>query len=209
MEWPPAHIRATGRNDTFYSRDGIEAIGLHSEQENGRRTQEIRYSETVGDKKRVNIHSQKYATRWDPEFSPGIRHRFQQAQVPRPGPYIEYSRRAHADDLDYESDQEWVFRAHGPREVGQVFNFRLKKPESSEEAPTQTGPEVPSSTSGVRKWATLRLEKDASFQENEFKVLRSRYKSNPSALQHSIAELEREEKRTTPSDSQPLLLQWK
>ena len=36
MEWPP--ILATARNGPFYGGDGIEALRLHSKQENGGRT---------------------------------------------------------------------------------------------------------------------------------------------------------------------------
>ena len=260
MESP--HTRAAGRNDSIYSEDGIEPLGLHSEQAHGRRTQEIRFSETVGDKERVNIHSKKYATRWDPEISPGVRHRHH--RVSRPAPYSYYepgqrsdprvkilprlspprgrrSERHFVRDGDHEynySDEDlnqWQpqargksraharvhARAHGSppdhsddpfkiiRESGHIFNFRLKKPQSTEQAPTQTGLEVPSSTSGVRKWAALRLKKDELFQENECKVQRSRYKSSLSGLQDSVADLEREEPHIPSSDSRPLLLQWK
>ena len=107
----------------------------------------------------------------------------------------------HSDD----SDDSFKVR----RESGHTFNFRLKKLQSIEQAPTQTGPEVPSSTSGVRKWAILRLKKDELFQESEFRVQRSRYKSSLSALQYSLADLEREEPHIPSLDSQPLLLQWK
>lgn len=248
MEWP--HTGATGRHDSIYSQDGIEPLGLHSEHVHGRRTQEIRFSETVGDKKRVNIHSEKYATRWDPEFSPGVRHRKIRRKlnqrVSRPAPYDEIGHRVdprvqhpprpspprrrrpeshhahHAEDDDPlpvlnslkalqdvshsdHSDDSFKVR----RESGHIFNFRLKKLQSIEQAPTQAGPEVPSSTSGVRKWASLRLKKDELFQENEFRVQRSRYNSNLSALQYSIADLVREEPHKSSSDSQPLLLQWK
>lgn len=247
MEWPSAHSRGRGRNDSVYIKNGREAFGLHSGQEHGRRTEEVTFSETVGDKKRVNTHSQKYATTWDPGFSPEIRHKLPHVPAIPVSP-IEYEhdprferrsrshlpsgaevirtrgRHHHFSEEDSSEDDQapQAFRTHRRhlekdrddllkvrRESGHVFNFCLKKPESSEQAPKQCEPEVPSSTSGVRKWATLGLEKDVLFQENEFKVLRSRYKSNPSALQYSIAELEREEKHTPSSDSQPLLLQWK
>ena len=112
--------------------------------------------------------------------------------------------RPHTPQSD-DSDDSFKVR----RESGHTFNFRLKKLQSIEQAPTQTGPEVPSSTSGVMKWAILRLKKDELFQESEFRVQRSRYKSSLSALQYSLADLEREEPHIPSSDSQPLLLQWK
>ena len=73
MEWQQVHL---------IDDDDVSAIDSRSEEEFGRRTQEIRYSEIVGDKKRVNIHSQKYATRWDREFSPGVRHKLRQGSRP-------------------------------------------------------------------------------------------------------------------------------
>ncbi len=248
MEWQ--HARSIDDDDD--DDDDVSATDLRSENENGRRTQEIRYSETVGDKKRINIHSQKYATRWDREFSPGVRQKLRQGSRPdrydeighgyrsrllhrsssrTPSPPEQHRRRPRSHSrrtiikrhalggsaggggeflrghsrLNHDWDDDSDLR----QESGHVFKFRLKKPQLSEQAHTPVDPGVPSSTSGVKKWATLRSKKDELFQEKEFKVLRSRYKSNPSALQYSIADLEREDKHVASSDTQPLLLQWK
>ncbi len=237
MAWRQVHSIEEEEED-----DDVSAIDLRSEKEIGRRTQEIRYSETVGDKERVNIHSQKYGTRWDREFSPGVRQKVRQGS--RPDRYDEIghgyssrllyrsSSRTPSPSKQRRSRRAFAIAAHRggrdnlllPRlralerddddfnvrqESGHVFKFRFKKPQSSDQTHTQIDPDVPSSTSGVKKWATLRSKKDELFQEKEFKVLHSRYKSNPSALQYSIADLERDDKHVASSDTQPLLLQWK